>query len=95
MTKKKRILQKCYTLHPRADGNINGVLVCGGFIKSLFPDRLIRVTTDLASYRCVNLSKTLPRQGLDSVDEVFFYIFFLILHMAVLDLNVIYSSQIA
>lgn len=73
MTKNKRILQKCYTLHPRADGNINGVLVCRGFIKSLFPDRLIQVTTYLASYRCVNLSITLPQQGLYGVDEVFFF----------------------
>lgn len=52
-------------LHLRLDENISGLLSCGGFFKSLYPDLLIQ---DLASYRCVKLGETLLRQGRASVD---------------------------
>lgn len=48
----KKNLQKYYTLHPRADENINGVFVSGVFSESLYSDLLIQVTAVLVSYRC-------------------------------------------
>lgn len=48
----KKNLQKYYTLHPKADENINGVLASGVFNEGLHSDLLIQVTAALVSYRC-------------------------------------------